>query len=94
MMKLYKQSTKWSRECRGERTSGGYCFLCRTTKGDSMTVSQLQQVMGKTVFYVHKGMKFKVAIIDVRTVYGKVQYQILPIDGQGKVWVDSGSVIV
>lgn len=62
--------------------------------GTPMTVSQLQQVMGRTVFYMHKGMQFKVAIIDGRTVFGKVQYQIIPIDGKGKVWVDSSSVIM
>jgi hydroxymethylglutaryl-CoA reductase len=59
-----------------------------------MNVSELIQVMGKTGEYVIGELRFPIAVIDGRTVYGKTQYQIVPVGGNGKAWVDKGSVIL
>jgi hypothetical protein len=65
-----------------------------STKGDRMTVSlkTLQNVLGMVVGYRVGALTLPVVILDARMSYGKLQYEVAPIDGKGRTWLDSASV--
>ena len=40
----------------------------------------------------HSGAQWNVYILDARVSWGKIQYKLIPVSGEGAFWVDEGSV--
>jgi hypothetical protein len=57
-----------------------------------ITVKEMAEVLGLVVLYRVSEMRLPVTILDARRVYGKTQYNVSPVGGLGKMWVDSSSV--
>jgi hypothetical protein len=58
-----------------------------------MTASEAVKHVGKLGHIVTEGRKesqlsVNVRVTDVRVAYGKIQYQITPLSGNGLVWID------
>jgi hypothetical protein len=58
-----------------------------------MTVGQMATRIGQNAVLEVKGMRVFVEVTDVRQVWGKVQYQITPVVGEGSTWVDESSIV-
>ena len=59
------------------------------------TASQMAELIGRTAAYVVPTafeITVNVRITDVRTVYGREQVLITPLDGSGEAWVLRSSV--
>lgn len=56
-----------------------------------MTAKELAQYIGKKGWITLGALRIYVKIEDVRAVYGKIQYQVRPVDeiSEGTVWVES-----
>lgn len=61
-----------------------------------MTTSELMQVIGKTALITYPDtMQYSVRIVDARGPnWGRIDYQVTPISGQGSVWIDSKRVTI
>jgi hypothetical protein len=57
-----------------------------------MTVSELAAVVGRLGVYTHAALRIEVQVIDVRQVWGRVDYLIRPVAGSGSQWVASDSI--
>jgi hypothetical protein len=61
-----------------------------------VTVGELAKVLGKTASYLihtRSGVcMFPVVIMDARKVYGRLDYQVMPLGGSGLMWIDSNAV--
>lgn len=57
-------------------------------------VADLSTYLGKTGLLRLHGLGFVVAIKDVRRVFGRLDFMVHPIDGQGSDWVSASSVSV
>jgi len=58
-----------------------------------MTTAQMARYLDKTASYaLPNGLTFWVSIVDIRMAWGKVQFQIVPITGQGPAWVSEDSI--
>jgi hypothetical protein len=59
-----------------------------------MTAKQQAELIGKTGHIITEsrrdsvGLSVDVRIVDVRQAYGKTQFQITPLSGNGLVWID------
>ena len=40
----------------------------------------------------HNNAQWNVYILDARVSWGKIQYKLIPVSGDGVFWVDEGSV--
>ena len=40
----------------------------------------------------HNNAQWNVYILDARVSWGKIQYKLIPVSGEGAFWVDEGSV--
>jgi hypothetical protein len=40
----------------------------------------------------HNNAQWNVYILDARVSWGKIQYKLIPVSGEGTFWVDEGSV--
>lgn len=59
-----------------------------------MTARDGQFFLGRRALYSVNSLQIEVEIVDVKSVYGSTRFQIKPVAGAGRVWVDSGSVLV
>jgi hypothetical protein len=57
-----------------------------------MTVKELAASIGKQGFLNIANMQVKVTVTDVRQVFGRIDFQITPTDGNGNNWVESSRV--
>jgi len=57
-----------------------------------MTVKELAANIDKHGFLDIGNMQVKVRIIDVRQVFGRIDYNVTPTDGNGNIWVESNRV--
>ncbi len=58
-----------------------------------MTTNEMLPNVGKLFSYNAHGLRFIVRCIDTRTVYGKLQLHVQPLDGTGDKWVDRDSLL-
>ena len=56
--------------------------------------SEAVKAIGRRGLYSINGMRFPIKVVDVRIVYGRVDFQIQSIGGLGFKWVGSGSVVL
>jgi hypothetical protein len=57
-----------------------------------MTVKELAEVIGKrcmVTVWLSDSITFPAQITDVRKVYGRLDYRITPVGGEGEIWVGS-----
>ena len=60
-----------------------------------MSVSQMAKLIGQTGSIFGSGdMMFKVEIVDVKTAYGKIRYEIKPLAGRGTAWIEASSIVL
>ena len=61
-----------------------------------MSVAEMARCIGKRGRYRAQGVEgalaFGVVVRDVRVCFGRMDYQIEPVDGAGRCWVSEGSV--
>jgi|DEB0MinimDraft_6_1074348.scaffolds.fasta_scaffold231361_1 hypothetical protein len=61
-----------------------------------MSVAELARDIGRVGRYRAQGVEgalaFSVVVRDVRHVFGRVDYEIEPVDGAGRCWVSESSV--
>lgn len=63
-----------------------------------MTAAQLIAHIGRTGLWyapqpaLRDGLRFRVTVIDARQVFGRLDYRIQPIAGQGAAWIEARTV--
>jgi hypothetical protein len=61
-----------------------------------MSVAALARDIGRVGRYRAQGVEgllsFSVRVCDVRQVFGRVDYEVEPVDGAGRCWVSESSV--
>ena len=58
-----------------------------------MSTSELMLVIGKTGLLAAEGFSVLVRITDARGPnWGRIDYHVTPVSGQGSVWVDANRV--
>lgn len=50
--------------------------------------NKIEDFIGKVVKFESGGLSFEVKVIDVKNTYGRDRYQIEPVKGEGKIWVE------
>jgi len=56
-------------------------------------LKQYQALLGKTYSYHINGIQVHVVAVDVRVVWGRTHFKVVPQEGTGSTWVDSESLI-
>lgn len=54
-----------------------------------MTAKEAAGIIGKVGAVVLGGLTVYVEIMDVKTEWGKVRYQVKPVEGSGSAWVET-----
>lgn len=54
-----------------------------------MNVAALAQLIGRTVALKEKGYAVFVTVTDIRHNYGRLEYEVVPVAGIGKLWVSA-----
>lgn len=58
-----------------------------------MSVAEMARAIGRSgVYRLNNGLAIGVIVRDVKSAYGRVDYEIAPEAGEGTAWVDSASV--
>ncbi len=57
-----------------------------------MTVKELAANIGKQGLLSISNMQVLVSIKNARTVFGRIDYQVTPVNGTGTTWVESNRV--
>jgi len=57
-----------------------------------MEALDMLKVIGKTASLSLDGMRVNVTVLNAKTSYGSVRFQVSPVSGTGMVWVDSSRV--
>ena len=57
-----------------------------------MNAKQLSENLGKQGLLSISNMQVLVNITDARTVFGRIDYQVSPVNGTGSTWVESNRV--
>lgn len=58
-----------------------------------MSAKELVKMIGRTGYIAGRGdLCITVRIVDVKTSYGAVRYQVEPIAGRGSAWIDANSI--
>ena len=50
--------------------------------------NKIEDFVEKVVTFKSGGLFFEVKVIDVKNTYGRDRYQIEPVKGEGKIWVE------
>ena len=58
-----------------------------------MTFNEAAEVIGEPGGLEIGGLKVNVEVTDVRVSFGRTQYEVTPLCGSGKVWVDADRVV-
>ncbi len=53
----------------------------------TLTAAHLASYIGRTATLRHGTMSFEVVVVDVRTRFGSVDYEVEPAAGTGSTWV-------
>lgn len=53
----------------------------------------IEKYVGKNATVSAGGMRVEVTITDVKISWGKERYEITPVAGSGKIWVESVNLI-
>jgi hypothetical protein len=48
--------------------------------------------IGKTGLLTIQTLRVRVTVMDVRVTFGRTDFQVTPVDGQGQLWVESSRV--
>lgn len=59
-----------------------------------MNALELSKSIGLTGQLQSDRLTVSVRILDAKTAYGSIRYQVSPISGTGSVWVDSSRVTI
>jgi len=61
-----------------------------------MSIAEMAKVLGKAARWNVDGraLEVDVRIVDVRSAYGNLRYQIQPLSGTGTRWVNASTVTV
>lgn len=59
-----------------------------------MNIKELAQHIGQQGLYRVNGLGIAVVIRDVKSAYGRIDYQIEPVAGCNAIWVNSSSVTI
>jgi hypothetical protein len=57
-------------------------------------VSEVQHIKDKTGTVYLAGLTVEVVILDIREVYGNLQYLVTPVSGSDSVWVSAARVMI
>lgn len=58
-----------------------------------MNAAKLSELIGQPkLMMVPNGLKFAVVILDARSVFGRIDVQVRPVEGSGKAWVSLDTV--
>jgi hypothetical protein len=57
-----------------------------------MSVKDLAKAIGRTGLYHVGTLKFDVKVMDVRQVFGRIDFLVTPEHGNGQQWVESSRV--
>ena len=57
-----------------------------------MSALEMTQALGKLAAMRVGDLEFEVRILDVRTRYGRTDYQVTPVAGKGKTWKSEDSI--
>jgi hypothetical protein len=64
----------------------GMASVNNQQEGHTMTAKELAAILGKVGKYSIHGVVFPVVIMDARKVYGRLDYQVMPLNGSGLAW--------
>jgi hypothetical protein len=53
-----------------------------------MTAAEMAALIGRDAEWGANGLTVAVTIVDVKQAWGRLRYQITPVVGRGKVWVE------
>ena len=57
-----------------------------------MNATKMAEMIGRAGVISGPGdMRIEVSVIDAKTTYGRVRYQVRPAAGHGSAWIDSSS---
>lgn len=60
-----------------------------------MTFLEAQQIIGKEATWnAGNGLRFQVIVKDYKQAYGCKRYLVVPVNGQGETWVQSGLTFI
>jgi len=57
-----------------------------------MSVKEMAANIGKVGLLSVNSLHVRVTVLDVRVTFGRTDFQISPVDGDGKIWVESSRV--
>ena len=57
-----------------------------------MDALDVVKIIGKTASLSMDGFRINVTVLNGKTSYGNVRFQVTPVSGTGMVWVDSSRV--
>jgi len=57
-------------------------------------MKELFKNIDKTATYHINGLDIIVTIIDVRKVWGRIDYRISPVKGSGLTWIERSSLVI
>lgn len=57
-----------------------------------MSVKEMAANIGKVGLLSIQSLRVRVTVLDVRVTFGRTDFQVSPVDGQGNVWVESSRV--
>lgn len=57
------------------------------------TAMEMTAVIGARVRVMFESLEIECSITDVKRVYGRVRYQVEPVSGNGRQWVEETRVL-
>jgi hypothetical protein len=82
------------------RASHGICADCsaiekakREERIQMKTLNEMKQHVGKQGLIRQSNILFAVTVLDVRQVYGRLQYLVKPVSGEGMSWINDDSLL-
>lgn len=58
-----------------------------------MSYIENAKIIGKVGSIFIGGLTVKVTVLDYKNSYGRDRWQVTPVEGEGKIWVESVSII-
>ena len=59
----------------------------------TLTALDMGKNIGLTVHYQVNGLEISCIIENVKQSYGALRYQVKPVVGSGRIWVDASSIV-
>ena len=59
----------------------------------TITAKDMIHAMNSEALYVTGGLSVDVRIVDVKQTYGRICYQIVPVQGMGEKWVEGSHLL-